>query len=166
MLSCRISVQQCNLCSIIQPVRLSLDVFYNLSIPSDPLLDEKKNHFQKFKRLAGNKPTEKDLPSLKLVSTIFVKFLFFTKWWSFQNYEKYFLVHLKSSFCSRDIQIFVFPPSPIFLPVSHCLRAWSKMNLKDSDVANCLNKNLLKHFVWYLEKEKSMRLSLWPLIQY
>ena len=32
-----------------------------------------------------------------------------------------FLFHLKSSFCSWDIQVFVFPFSPLFLPVSHCL---------------------------------------------
>ena len=29
-----------------------------------------------------------------------------------------FLFHLKSSFCSRGISIFVFPSPPIFLPVS------------------------------------------------
>ena len=83
----------------------------------------------------------------------FIKFLFFTKLQPFKNYEKCFLFHLKTSFRSRDIQIFVFPPSPLFLPVSHCLRAWSKINLKVYDVINCLNKNLITHFVWYLEKE-------------
>ena len=31
---------------------------------------------------------------------------------------------------------------------------WSKWMLKDYDVINCLNKNLLIHLVWYLEKEK------------
>ena len=84
----------------------------------------------------------------------FKKKLLFTKWQSFKNYERYFLFHLKSSFRSQDIQILLFPPSPIFLPVSHCLRAWSKINLKDSDVINCLNKNFITQFVWYLEKEK------------
>ena len=33
-----------------------------------------------------------------------------------------FLFHLKSSFCSEDILIFVFPSSPVFLSVSHCFR--------------------------------------------
>ena len=42
---------------------------------------------------------------------------------------------------------------PLFLSVSHCLRAWFKINRKVYDVINCLNKNLT-HFVWYLEKEK------------
>ena len=63
-----------------------------------------------------------------------------------------FLFHLKSSF--RDIQIFVFLNSPLFLPASYCLRAWSKINPKVYDVINCLNKNLITRFVWYLEKEK------------
>ena len=43
---------------------------------------------------------------------ILSKFYFFTKWWSFKNCEKCFLFHLKSSFWSRDIQIFVFFPLP------------------------------------------------------
>ena len=33
-----------------------------------------------------------------------------------------FLFHLKSSFCSRDIPIFVFSSSPLFFPVSRCFR--------------------------------------------
>ena len=65
-----------------------------------------------------------------------------------------FLFHLKSSFRSRDIQIFVFLSSPLFAPVSHCFRGWSEINLKVNDVINYLNKNLVTHFVWYLEKEK------------
>ena len=35
-------------------------------------------------------------------------FYFFIKWQAFKNYEKCFLFDLKSSFGSRDIQIFVF----------------------------------------------------------
>ena len=65
-----------------------------------------------------------------------------------------FLFHLKSSFHSRDIQFFLFLSSSLFLPVSYCLRGWSKINLKVNDVINCLNKVLIIHFVWYFEKEK------------
>ena len=45
------------------------------------------------------------------------------------------LFRLKSSFRSRDIQIFVFPSSPLFLNVGHCFRRWSKINIKVYDVA-------------------------------
>ena len=44
--------------------------------------------------------------------------------------EKSFLFHGKNSFCSRDIQIFVYSSSPLFFPVSHCFRRWFKQNLK------------------------------------
>ena len=66
---------------------------------------------------------------LKLVPAIFIKFYFFTKWQLFKNCEKCFLFHLKSSFRSRDIQFFVFLSLPLFLPVNHCFRGWSKINL-------------------------------------
>ena len=70
-----------------------------------------------------------------------------------QNYERCFLFHLSISFSSRDIQVFMFPSSPLFLPVSHCFRGWSKKNLKVYEVINCLNKNLITYYIWYLEKE-------------
>ena len=72
---------------------------------------------------------------------------FFTKWQPLNNYEKCFLFHLKSSFHCQDIQVFVFPSSPLFVPVSHWLGGWWKINLKVCDVSNCLNKNLITHFV-------------------
>ena len=68
--------------------------------------------------------------------------------------KKCFLFHLKRSFRSRDIQVFVSPSSLLFLPVSHCFRGRSKINLKVYDIINCLTKNLITHFVWYLETEK------------
>ena len=64
-----------------------------------------------------------------------------------------FLFHLKSSSRSRDIRIFVFPSSPLFHPVNHCFRVCSKINLNVYDVISSLNKNLITHFVWYLEKQ-------------
>ena len=60
-----------------------------------------------------------------------------------KNYVRCFLFHLKSSFCSWDIQFFVFPSYPLFRPVRHCFRALSKINLKVYNVMNCLNKNLI-----------------------
>ena len=47
--------------------------------------------------------------------------------------------------------ISIFPSCPL---VSHCFRAWSKIYLKVYDVISCLNKTLILHFIWYLEKEK------------
>ena len=42
-----------------------------------------------------------------------------------------------------------------FFHVSHCLWGWSKKNVWRHKIyyINCLNKNLITHFVWYLEKE-------------
>ena len=64
-----------------------------------------------------------------------------------------FLFDLKSSFRYWDIQIFLFSSSPLFFAISHCFRGWFKKNLKIYDVINCLNKNLIAHLVWYIEKE-------------
>ena len=49
--------------------------------------------------------------SLKLVSAICH---FFTKSHPLNNYEKFFLFHLKNSFRSQDVQIFVFLSSLLF----------------------------------------------------
>ena len=65
----------------------------------------------------------------------------------------FYFMYIKTSFRSWDIQIFIFSSSLFFFPVSHCFRGWFKRNLKVYDVINCLNKNLITHFVWYLEKE-------------
>ena len=64
-----------------------------------------------------------------------------------------FLFHLKRSFHSGDIQIFVFSRSPLFRPVSHCFRCWFKNNVKVYDVLNCLSKNLITHVPLYHDKE-------------
>ena len=100
--------------------------------------------------------------ALKLVSAIFYQFFIF----DFKNYKKSFLYHLKISFHSRDIQICVFQSSPLVLPFSHFFGGCLKINLRVYDVINYLNKNLLTHFVWYLEKKKGMTLKLFPLIEY
>ena len=92
--------------------------------------------------------------NLKLVSAIFYQIFIFHQMIAFQKLKNVFLFHLKNPFCSRDIQIFIFPSFPLFLPVSHCFRVWSKINPKVYDIINCLNKNLMTHFVWYLGKEK------------
>ena len=62
-----------------------------------------------------------------------------------------------------DICISVFP---LFLSVGHCFRSCSKTNLKVYGVINCLNKNLITHFVCILRRKKGMTLKLCPLIEY
>ena len=91
---------------------------------------------------------------LKLVSAIFYQFFIFHQIIALSKLWKMVLFHLKSSFRSWDIQIFVFSSSTLFYPVSHCFRGWSKINLENYDVINCLWKNVITYFVWYHEKEK------------
>ena len=74
------------------------------------------------------------------VRYFFIKFLFYFYLIELQNYEKCSLFHLKSSFRSRDIQIFVFLSFPLFLPVSHCFRGCLKTSLRVYDIINRLNK--------------------------
>ena len=82
--------------------------------------------------------------SLKLVSAIIYQIFVFHQ-----------MIPLSLSFFrSQDISIFVFRCSPLFLPVSYYFKGWYKINLKVYDIIKCLNKNLTKHFVCYLGKEK------------
>ena len=70
-----------------------------------------------------------------------------------QKIRKMFFISPKKLFSFSRYSSFVFLSFPLFLPVSHCFRGWSKKNLKVYDVINCLSKNLITHFVWYLKKE-------------
>ena len=98
----------------------------------------------------------KNLRLFRLVSAIFYQIFIFHQMIALQKlWKMFFLFHLKSSICFWDIQIFVFSSSLLVSLVSHCFRGWSKKNLKVYDVTNYLNKNLITHFVWYLEKEKT-----------
>ena len=85
---------------------------------------------------------------LKPVSAIFYQFFIFHQIIALQKLWTMFFISSKKLFSfSRYSNI------PLFFPVSHCIRGWFKRNLKVYDVINCLNKNLITHFVWYLEKE-------------
>ena len=93
--------------------------------------------------------------SLKLVPATFYQIFVSHQMVALQNLWKMFFISSKKFFSfSRysNLCIFVFP-SFFFSSVSHCFRGWSKKNLKVYDVINCLNKILITHFVWYLEKE-------------
>ena len=48
-------------------------------------------------------------------------------------------------------------------PVNHWLRGWFKIKLNVDDVRFCLNKDLITHFVWYLEKEKRYDIETLPI---
>ena len=72
----------------------------------------------------------------------------------FKACVRYFLSNFIKLYSFSRYSSFVFPSSPLFLPVSHCFRGWSKINLKVYDVINCLTENLITRFVWYFEMEK------------
>ena len=76
----------------------------------------------------------------------------------FMSSKKLFSLSRYLNFC---ISVF-----PFFFPASHWLRGWWKINLKVYDVSNCLNKNLITHFAWYLEKGKRYNIELCQLIEY
>ena len=105
--------------------------------------------------------------SLKLVSAIFIKFLFFQQMIALQKLWKMLFISSKKLFSFLRYSFFVFLAFPLFLPVDHCFGGWSKINLKVHDIVNCLNKNCTTHFVWYLIKEKrGMTLKPCPLTEY
>ena len=57
------------------------------------------------------------------------------------------------SYCSLDIEVFVFPSSPLFFCPCLLLEVIENKS-KVYDIINCLNKMLLTHLLWYLDKEK------------
>ena len=104
---------------------------------------------------------------LKLVSAIFYQIFIFNQIIDLQKLWKMFFISSKKLFSLSRYSIFVFPSSPLFLPVSHCLGGWSKINFNVYDVINCLNKNLVTHFACDLgEKSYDIIMKLCPLIEY
>ena len=95
-----------------------------------------------------------EIQNLELVSAIFDQIFIFNQMIALQELWKMFFISSKKLFRSWDVQVFVFPSSLLFLPVSHCIRGCLKINLKVYYVINCLNMDLITHFVWYLVKEK------------
>ena len=72
-------------------------------------------------------------------------------WQPLNNYEKYFLFHLKSFFFKifKCLHIFL----PFFCSFVHWFWGCLKIIFDVYDVINCLNKNSMTHFVWYNQKE-------------
>ena len=93
----------------------------------------------------------------------FIKFFIFHQMIALQKLWKMFFISSKKLFSfSRYSNFCIFRFSPIISPASHCFRDWSKKNIKVYDVINCLNKNLITHFIWYLEKEKRCDIETFP----
>ena len=100
--------------------------------------------------------------TLKLVS-IFINFLFFSSYDSpSKTMKNAFYFIKKNSFHSGDNQIFQFLSFPLFLTVCHCLRRWSKINLKVYDAINCLKRTQYHISFDILGRKKGMTLKLCP----
>ena len=91
--------------------------------------------------------------NLKLVSAIFYQVFIFHHMIALQKLWKMFFISSKKLFSFlRYLNFCIFVFSCFFL-LRHCFRSWFKKNLRIYDVSNCLNKNLITQFVWYLGKE-------------
>ena len=89
--------------------------------------------------------------SLKLICAIFYWIFIFHQMIPFKNYKKCFLSHLKNSFVSWDIQILYL----FFLSFFPCQQLFGRLVQEQVyDVINCLNKNLITLYAWYLEKKR------------
>ena len=84
------------------------------------------------------------------------------KFWMVKTCVRYFLSIFyfspndSPSKTMKSVFYFVWKALPLFFSLSvHCFRGCSKINLKVYNVINCLNKNLITHFVLYSKKEKS-----------
>ena len=90
---------------------------------------------------------------LRLVPATLYQIFIFHQMLALQNLWKMFFISSKKLFVFSRYSNFVFLSSPLFFSASHCLEAWSKKNVKIHNVISCLQKNFIRHFVWYLEKE-------------
>ena len=93
------------------------------------------------------------------VGNIYEGFIFVTNQACLKWCSNFFctLKILIKELCFPDIEFFIYFCTFIFsffFSLAHCLRRWLEINLKVCDVINSVNKNLIIHFVWYLEKEK------------
>ena len=94
--------------------------------------------------------------SLKLTSAIFYQIFIFHQTIALQKLYKMVFISSKKLFLFSRYLRFCISVFLFFFPASHCFRGCSKIDLKVYDVINCVNKNFITHFVWYLEKEKKV----------
>ena len=79
--------------------------------------------------------------------------LFFHQMIALQKLWKMLFVSSKKLFSFMRYSNFCISVLPSFSPCGHCFRGLSKINLKVYNVITYANKNLIKHFVWYLQME-------------
>ena len=88
-----------------------------------------------------------------LKACVFYQIFIFHQMTALQKQWKTFFISSKKLFSFSRYSNFCISFFPSFFSATHCLRGWSKKNLNIYDLINCLNKNSITHFVWYLEKE-------------
>ena len=81
------------------------------------------------------------------MSTIFYEISIIHQMVTLQKPWEMFFISSKKLFSFTRYSMFCISVFPFFLSVSHCFR--------DCDVVSGLSKNLITHFIWYLEKNKS-----------
>ena len=113
--------------------------------------------------LCHSRGDQKQFIYLKLVSFIFYQIFIFHQMITLQKLWNMFFISSLKLFSFSRYSFFLFLSSPLFLPVSHCFRGWSKINRKVCDVINWLNKVLRTHFVWYLVKGKRHGIETLPI---
>ena len=96
-----------------------------------------------------------NLVRLNLLTAIFYQIFISHQMRALQKLWKMLFISFKKLFSfSRYSNFCLYFRLPLFFFLSHCFRGWSKINHKFIDVTNCLNKDLITHFVWHLEKVK------------
>ena len=90
----------------------------------------------------------------KRMSNILYQIFIFSQVIAPQKLWKIFFISSKKLFSFLRYSVFYISVFPSFLPFNHCVKGYLKINPKIYDVVNCLNKNLITHFVWYYGNEK------------
>ena len=93
------------------------------------------------------------LISIKIKACVcyFLSNLYFSPNNSPSKTENFFFISYKKLFSSLRYLVFCVFVFPSFFPCQPLL--WSKKNLKIYIISCLINKNLITHFVWYLEKK-------------
>ena len=91
---------------------------------------------------------------LKFVSAIFQYFFFCYQMLALKWLWKILFISSKKLFSFSKSWNFCISVFRSFFIVSHYFRGWLQINVKVYEFINCLKKNLITLFVWYLEKEK------------